>query len=148
MKETRDILMVLFVLICSIAAGLYVCGEYTAFDLAVFSGLSDQPRFVLQTVATLVTFAVLPLSLKLFSFPKVKADLLERKAPALRKWGILRLTMLGDVLIGNTLLYYMLGYEPAFGYLAVVTALALPFVFPSMERCEAETSAPEEKAAD
>ena len=33
----------------------------------------------------------------------------------------------------------MLGYEPAFGYLAIITALVMPFVVPTMKRCEAET---------
>ena len=109
-------------------------------DIAVLSDISDEVRFVLQTAAILLSLAVVPLSLKLFSMQKVKADLQEHKAPALKKWGTLRLLMLGMVLVGNTLLYYMLGYEPAFGYLAIITALVMPFVVPTMKRCEAETS--------
>ena len=134
----------LFTLICVIALGLYLGGEFLDMDIAVFSDVTDQTRFVLQTVAILLSLAVVPLSLKLFSMQKVKADLLERKALALKKWGTIRLLMLGVILIGNTLLYYMLGYEPAFGYLAIITALVLPFVVPTMKRCEAETSINEE----
>ena len=144
MKETRNLLTVLFTLICVIALGLYLGGEFLDMDIAVFSDVTDQTRFVLQTVAILLSLAVVPLSLKLFSMQKVKADLLERKALALKKWGTIRLLMLGVILIGNTLLYYMLGYEPAFGYLAIITALVLPFVVPTMKRCEAETSINEE----
>ena len=145
MKETRNLLTVLFTLICVIALGLYIGGEFMDMDIAVFSDVTDQTRFVLQTVAILLSLAVVPLSLKLFSMQKVKADLLERKALALKKWGTIRLLMLGVILIGNTLLYYMLGYEPAFGYLAIITALVLPFVVPTMKRCEAETSVNEEE---
>ena len=144
MKETRNFLSVLFTLICAIALGLYIGGEFLGMDIAVLSDVSDERRFVLQTAAILLSLAVVPLSLKLFSMQKVKADLLERKAQALKKWGTTRLLMLGVILLGNTLLYYMLGYEPAFGYLAIITALVLPFVVPTMKRCEAETSALEE----
>ena len=144
MKETRNLLTVLFTLICVIALGLYIGGEFLDMDIAVLSDVSDETRFVLQTVAILLSLAVVPLSLKLFSMKKVKADLLERKALALKKWGTIRLLMLGVILIGNTLLYYLLGYEPAFGYLAIITALVLPFVVPTMKRCEAETSVNEE----
>ena len=140
MKETRNILSALFALICAVALCLYVGGEFMDMDIAVFSDVTDETRFVLQTVAILLSLAVVPLSLKLFSFPKVRADLQERKAVALKKWGTLRLLMLGVILIGNTLLYYLLGYEPAFGYLAIITALVMPFVVPTMKRCEGEVS--------
>ena len=140
MKSTRNYLATLFTLICILALGLYVGGEFLGMDIAVLSDVSDAVRFVLQTVSVLLSLAVVPLSLKLFTMPKVKADLLTRKAAALKKWGALRLMMLGVILIGNTLLYYMLAYEPAFGYLAIITALVMPFVVPTMKRCEAETS--------
>ena len=143
MKKTRNYLSVLFALVCAIASGLYVGGEFFDMDIAVLSGLSDGARFVVQTVAILLSLAVVPLSLRLFSLPHVRADLLRRRAAALKGWGTLRLLMLGTILIGNTLLYYMLGYEPAFGYLAIITALVLPFVVPTMKRCEAETAAVE-----
>ena len=138
MKETRNYLSVLFTLVCVIALGLYIGGEFFDMDIAVLSGLSDQTRFILQTAAILLSLAIVPLSLRLFSLPKVRADLLQRKAAALKGWGALRLLMLGVILIGNTLLYYMLGYESAFCYLAIITALVMPFVVPTMKRCEAE----------
>ena len=131
----------LFTLICAIALVLYVGGEFMDMDIAMLSDVSDNTRFILQTAAILLSLAIVPLSLKLFSLRKVRADLIERKAMALKWWGTLRLLMLGVVLIGNTLLYYMLAYEPTFGYLAIITALVLPFVVPTMRRCEAETAA-------
>ena len=140
MKQARNSLALLFTLICAIALGLYIGGEFMDMDIAVLSDASDQTRFILQTAAILLSLAIVPLSLRLFTIQKIKHDLLERKAEALKKWGALRLLLLGTVLIGNTLLYYMLAYEPAFGYLAVITALVLPFVVPTMARCLAETS--------
>lgn len=144
MKKTRNILALQFTLTCAIALGLYVGGEFLGMDIAVLSDVTEATRFVLQTVAILVSLAVVPLALRLFSIKKVRTDLLLRKADALRGWGMLRLLMLGVVLIANTLLYYMLAYEPAFGYLAVITALVLPFVVPTMGRCVAETTAEDE----
>lgn len=140
MEKTRNLLAALFTLICAIALALYIGGEYLDMDIAVLSGVSSQTRFVLQTAAILLSLAIVPLSLRLFTMDRIKADLNERKAEALRKWGTLRLLMLGTVLVCNTLLYYMLAYEPAFGYLAVITALVLPFVVPTMKRCMAETA--------
>lgn len=148
MKKTRNYLTALFTLICVVALGLYIGGEFLGMDIAVLSDVSDQTRFILQTVCILLSLAVVPLSLKLFSLAKVKEDLMERKADALKKWGTLRLLMLGVVLIGNTLLYYMLGYEPAFGYLAIITALVLPFVVPTAARCDAEISVSEEETSN
>ena len=144
MEKTRNLLAVLFTLICAAALGLYIGGEFLDMDIAVLSDASGQTRFAIQTAAILLSLALVPLSLRLFTMQKVKADLLERKAEALKKWGTLRIVMLGTVLIANTLLYYMLAYEPAFGYLAIITALVLPFVVPTMKRCLAETSASEE----
>lgn len=140
MKEARNLLSVLFTLICVLALGLYIGGEFLGMDIAVFSDASDQVRFILQTASILLSLAVVPFSLRLFSMKKIHADLLLRKAEALKLWGTLRLLMLGVILIGNTLLYYLFAYEPAFGYLAIITALVLPFVVPTMKRCEGEVS--------
>ena len=141
MKETRNFLVVLYSSICAVTLALYVGGEFLDVDIAVLGGVSAVTRYVVQVVSILLSLAVVPLSLKLFSLPAVHADLMERKAVALRKWGTLRLLMLGIILVGNTLLYYMLAYETAFGYLAVITALVMPFVTPTMRRCMAEVEA-------
>ena len=142
MKETRNFLTTLFTAVCVVALGLYVCGEYLDMDLAVLSDASAGTRFALQTVAILLSLAVAPLSLRLFSLPKVRSDLMAHKASALRKWGSLRILMLGGALICNTALYYMFAYEPAFGYLAVMTALAMPFVFCTEDTEKTEDTEP------
>ena len=162
MKKTRNFLSLIFILVCAIALGLYIGGEFLHMDIAVLSDVSDQTRFIVQTAAILLSLAIVPLSLKLFTMEKVKAELqggntlytegtektenseapevTEGSAKALKKWGTIRLVMLGTVLIGNTLLYYMMGYEPAFGYLAIITALVMPFVVPTMRRCLSEVN--------
>lgn len=139
MKQTRNLLMTLFWALVASSALLYVGCEFFGVDMAFLSGIAPAVRYAVSAVAILLTLALLPLSLRLFRFPRVHADLLSRKAAALRKWGQIRLLTIGGLLIVNTLLYYMMGFESAFGYLAVVVLLALPFVFPTMKRCMAET---------
>ena len=150
MKKVQQKLIALFAAPCVVAATLYILGEFGHVDMAPWADASDQTRFVVSTAMILLTLALIPFALRLFKFKRVNADLLSRKEEALAKWGGLRLFILGTLLVVNTLLYYMLGFEPAFGYLAIVTLLTLPFVLPTMSRCIAETSeAPEpEKEPD
>ena len=131
--------MILFWLFLAAPAVLYVCGDVMDMDFGLLSKASQEERFVVTTVMILLTLALVPLSLRLFKFRRVAEDLIARKEKALRKWGKIRMTTLGLLLFGNTLLYYLYGFEPAFGYLALVVLLTMPFVFPTMGRCIAET---------
>lgn len=140
MEKTRNILAAVFMLICVIALGLYVGGEFLDMDIAVLEDEGQDTKFVVQTVDILLSLAVVPTALYMFRKPAIHADLMARKAPALLKWGLLRLLMLGLLLVGNTLLYYLFGFEPAFGYLAIITAMVMPFVVPTMKRCLSETN--------
>ena len=148
MKQTRDILMTIFWLQLIIPALLYVGCEFFSLDLALLSDTQPQVRYVVSTVMILLTLAMVPVALRLFKLHRVSDDLLMRKAEALRKWGLLRLVILGDLLVANTLLYYVFGFEPAFGYLAVVVLLTLPFVYPTMNRCLAEVEPNDEDVAE
>ena len=55
------------------------------------------------------------------------------------KLGMLRLSLLLIPMQVNTLLYYLY-MNPAFGYMAIILLLCLPFVYPSMNRCLDETT--------
>ena len=132
-------LLVLFWAQLAWTALIYVCGEFLHVDLAFLSGASPSVRYIVSTVMILLSLALIPLALKMFRIGRIRADLVGRGAPALRKWGCVRLLILGDLLFLNTILYYLFGFEPAFGYLAVVALLTLPFVYPAMNRCLAET---------
>ena len=138
MKETRDLLMVLFWAQLIIPAVIYVCCEFLDVDLAFLAGTSEKARYVVSTVMILATLALLPLALRLFKFQRIQNELVDWRAEALGKWGIIRLVILGNLLLINTLFYYAYGFESAFGYLAVVTLLTMPFVYPILERCYAE----------
>ena len=147
MKQTRNILMTIFSLMLLAAAAIYICGDYLEVDMAMLTSENDkQTGYVVQMVMILLTLCLVPLALRLFKFKQIHASLLASPAAALLKWGIVRILVLGLLLVANTLLYYIYGFEPSFGYLAVMVLLTMPFVFPTMSRCKAETE--EEKAVE
>ena len=143
MKQTQKMLMGVFVGIVVILAIIVVLFET---DIIIPGGLSDdvQSEFLFTTVMELATLGCAFLALRLFKFGSVHADLVGRKEAALQKWGVTRLLLLGVPLLFNTLLYYLY-MKPTFGYLAIILLLCLPFVFPSMGRCIAETTEEEKE---
>ena len=140
MKKTRNILSLLFAIVCAVALLLYVGGDFLDMDISILHDSSPNTKFTVQTIDILLSLAIVPLALYMFRIPSIHADLITHKAPALLKWGLLRLLLLGVMLISNTLLYYLFGFEPTFGYLAIITGMVMPFVVPTMKRCLAETS--------
>ena len=88
----------------------------------------------------LMTLGCAFLALRLFKFEKIHQELISAKAVALRNWGVIRLVMLLFPLWADTLLYYIY-MNTTFGYLGIILVLCLPFVYPSLSRCEAETEA-------
>ncbi len=99
----------------------------------------NQTEFLFTTMMELVTLGFIFLSLRMFKFGVIRADLIARKEIALRKWGVARMILIQSPLWFNTLLYYFY-MKPTFGYLAIISALCLPFLYPTMSRCVAETS--------
>ena len=147
MKKTRNILVVIYSLMLLASAAIYICGDYLEVDMAVLTSDTDkQTGYVVQMVMILLTLSLVPLALRLFKFKQIHASLLVSPATALLKWGIVRILVLGLLLVTNTLLYYIYGFEPSFGYLAVMILLTMPFVVPTMSRCKAETE--EEKVEE
>ena len=148
MKKTRNILMALFAGFLLTAALLYICGEFLQRDMTLWADATRGQQFVGSTVMILLTIGLLPLSLRLFKFQFVADRLVQRKAPALACWGSVRLVIMGLLLVLNTFFYYAFGFESTYGYLAVVTLLCMPFVFPTMNRCMAEVTPPKKLEDD
>ena len=99
-----------------------------------------QSEFIITAIMELVSLAGVFLALRLFRFCKIHEALITRKAPELLKWGLLRLALLEVPMLCNTLLYYSY-MNTTFGYMAIIQALCLPFVWPTMNRCIDETEA-------
>ena len=114
-------------------------------DMTLWMDASRSQQFICSTIMILLTIGLLPLSLRLFKFRRIHSDLVTRQAPALARWGSLRLLTMGLLLVVNTFLYYAFGFDSTYGYLAVVTLLCMPFVVPTMSRCQAEVTETEER---
>lgn len=140
MKKVRNFLLVLYCLYLLTSVVLYVFGEFVEADMAVFMNASSGLKFALPTIMILLTLGVIPLSLWMFKKRGIHNDLIQHKETALAKWGTIRLVALGNLLVLNTFLYYAFGFEPTYGYLAIVTLLTMPFILPTMNRCIAETT--------
>ena len=138
MKQVKTTLTVLFWTALAIAVALAVVFETDCIIPGALAGLSGNSEFIVTTLMELLTLASVPLALKMFRFRRVHEDLVSRKAPALRQWGLIRLSLLSALLIVNTLLYYIY-MNTAFGYMALIILICLPFVYPSMDRCLTET---------
>ena len=138
MKQTQRLLMILFITSIVLPLAMVVLFETGIIATGIMAG-ETQSEFLLTSTMELVTLAFAFLSLRLFKFAYIHADLVNRQEKALLKWGYLRLLLIQAPLIINTLLYYLY-MKPTFGYLAIILALCLPFVYPSMDRCLAEVS--------
>ena len=141
MKRIRNILMTIFCLQLLTAGVLYILGDWMNADLAFVSNVDSQTLFIVSTLMILTTLASIPAGLRLFKFSKVASEIKMEGKPALLKWSIIRMVLIGNLLVINTMLYYFFGFEPAFGYLAIVCLLTMPFILPTMSRCKSELEA-------
>ena len=139
MKKIKNILLLFYCTMLLIAAVLYVLGDFLYVDMAVLSDTSKTAMYIVQMVMILLTLGLVPLALRLFKFGFVHRQLVAQRESALLRWGLVRISILGLLLIINTILYYLYAYEPAFGYLAVMVLLCMPFILPTMSRCQSET---------
>ena len=141
MKETRNQLMAVFIFALLFAIGAVVLYETGFMESGLFVEQKNS-EFLLTALMELLTLGGVFLALRLFKFPKVHQDLVTKKEHALFKWGILRLALLLIPMVANTYLYYMF-MNTAFGYMAIIQLLCLPFVFPTMSRCQSEVESEE-----
>ena len=138
MKKVSKQLTFVFVLLVALALVMVALYEFDVLESGVLAD-SKQTEFVAMTVMELTTLVAAFLGLRLFKFPKIHADLITRKEPAMLMWGMLRLLLLEVPMVVNTYLYYMF-MNPTFGYLAIILLLCLPFVMPTVGRCIDETT--------
>ena len=136
MKRTQTILMSVFVALLTITILWVVLAETGVIETGQFAGNAQQ-EFLQVAVMEIATLGSVFLALRLFKFKAIHKELVENKEQALLKWGLIRLVLLEVPMLSNTLFYYQF-MNTAFGYLAIIQLLCLPFVFPTMGRCLAE----------
>lgn len=138
MKSISKKLTVVYISLAALALAIILLYETDMLETGVMED-QKQSEFVLTALMELVSLGAAFLGLRLFKFKTVSQDLVSRKEPAMLKWGMIRLLILEVPMVIDTLLYYIY-MNTTFGYLAVMLLLCLPFVFPSLNRCQAETT--------
>ena len=103
MKKVSKQLMIIYVLLVVVALALVALYEFSVWESGVLAD-SKQTEFMAMTVMELTTLVGAFLGLRLFKFPKIHADLITRKEPAMLMWGMLRLLILEVPMVCNTYL--------------------------------------------
>ena len=137
MEKTRNILMMCFWWWLSVAIVIVVLYEGELLETGMLTEDTSM-EFVLTTLMELLSLAAIFVGLRMFKKKSIHDDLTTRKAPALRFWGLVRLCIIGLPLSLNVLSYYLF-MNTTFGYMAIIMALCLPFVYPTLNRCLTET---------
>ena len=138
MKKVSKQLMAFYVAQVALAVVAVIIFELDLLPVGVMAE-DKQSDFILTFVMELLSLGGAFLGLRLFKFKAIHNDLVNRKEKAMWKWGMLRLLLLEAPMVINTLLYYIY-MNTTYGYLAIIMLLCLPFVFPTLNRCLAETS--------
>ena len=138
MVHTKNILLSILWIACAIVLVVVVGYESEWLHVGTYAD-HVQLGFYAAVVMELVTICAIPLALRLFKFRSVFLALKQDKEKALLKWGTVRMLMLCVPMILNTICYYLF-MNVAFAYMAIILFLCLFFVYPTLDRCYAETS--------
>ena len=136
MEKVRKILLIEFWLPIIICLVLIVLVENEVLLPGAY-GDDKIMDYYLAIIMELITICLIPLSLRLFKFKKIKAVLQEKSFEGLKRLASLRMCMLVVPMMLNTILYYLF-MNVAFGYMGIIGLLCLVFVYPSKSRCNSE----------
>ena len=141
MEKTVKNLRMLF--LCSIAVALIIVLLYeTEILLPGALALNNRLCFVVATIMELLTIAIIPFALRLFKFRKVNGKLTESEITRwdnLLKYGSVRILLLAIPMIINVVCYYLFTLT-AFAYMAIILFLCMFFIYPTVDKCIAETT--------
>lgn len=146
MKKTKNILTIEILSAIVITFVTIILFETDLlFDAkGIFTGLKQQ-EFILLTVMELLVICIIPLSLKMAKMKRIRRYLTEDSSLSAKRllyMGSLRIVALCLPMYANTLLYYLF-MQTTFGYMGIIILLCLFFIYPTMERCQAETGCTE-----
>lgn len=132
MKKTVNILRTLF--IASVGIAVVVVALYE-LDILPSGVLADRPQdeFLCTIAMELVTIVFIPIALRLFKTKDVDRRLDEGDIKTFKTWSIVRILMITVPLLTNTLLYYIF-MNTAFGYMALILLICLPFIYPATRK--------------
>ena len=132
MEKVSKILKMFFYGILAVAVLIVILYETGLLTSGALGG-DKAAEFPVLTTMELLTVCLIPLSLYFFHIKAIRNNLLA--VPA----GFVRMAMLAFLLVVNTLCYYLY-MNPSFGYMAIISAICMLFIYPSVGRCKEETT--------
>lgn len=138
MEKVSSILKKLFYGILAVALLIVVVFETELLTPGSLGG-DKAAEFPILTAMELLTVCLIPFSLYLFRVKSVRQNLLAAPAQSMLTWGFVRMAMLAFLLVVNVVCYYLY-MNASFGYMAIIAAISMLFIYPSIGRCKEETS--------
>ena len=138
MEKVSSILKKLFYGILAVALLIVVVFETGLLTPGSLGG-DKAAEFPILTAMELLTVCLIPFSLYLFRVKSVRQNLLAAPAQSMLTWGFVRMAMLAFLLVVNVVCYYLY-MNASFGYMAIISAISMLFIYPSIGRCKEETS--------
>lgn len=138
MEKVSSILKKLFYGILAVALLIVVVFETGLLTPGSLGG-DKAAEFPILTAMELLTVCLIPFSLYLFRVKSVRQNLLAAPAQSMLTWGFVRMAMLAFLLVVNVVCYYLY-MNASFGYMAIIAAISMLFIYPSIGRCKDETS--------
>lgn len=138
MEKVSSILKKLFYGILAVALLIVVVFETGLLTPGSLGG-DKAAEFPILTAMELLTVCLIPFSLYLFRVKSVRQNLLAAPAQSMLTWGGVRMAMLAFLLVVNVVCYYLY-MNASFGYMAIIAAISMLFIYPSIGRCKEETS--------
>jgi len=138
MEKVSSILKKLFYGILAVALLIVVVFETGLLTPGSLGG-DKAAEFPILTAMELLTVCLIPFSLYLFRVKRVRQNLLAAPAQSMLTWGFVRMAMLAFLLVVNVVCYYLY-MNASFGYMAIIAAISMLFIYPSIGRCKEETS--------
>ena len=95
---------------------------------------ATQNEFIVHIIMTLVTLVALPICLRLMHMKRIRERLSKENTPTYyNRLSLLRVSLLGVILLINTICYYLF-MKVTFLYLAIIVMLAYILIFPTKNR--------------
>ena len=132
MNKTISLLRTVLIANVGVAVVIAALYELDILPSGMFTG-RPQDEFLSTISMELITIVFIPVALRLFKTKDVEKRLEEGNIKAFRKWGSLRILMITVPLVLNTLLYYIF-MNTAFGYMALILLICLPFIYPAARK--------------
>lgn len=92
-----------------------------------------QEEFLATIVMELVTLVAIPVALRLFKTKNVEQSVEQGDEAAFRKWSVMRILLVTEPLLINTLCYYLF-MNTTFGYMALILLICIPFIYPASQK--------------